>query len=614
MKSDRNDHIQSGSGQVGGGGGSLTMIANIDKLGARADTPPLFMSGASPHRAVIDGSHPMSLRESHPLATAALLLLLVLGLTACSSSDDGDSDTTAPDNTPPTITSVSPANGATDVSAFASVTVEFSEPMNQTEVHVSGDNVISGGFVSETEMEIYHEPWPGDATISITVDGMMEDNSGNDLGQDYTWTFTTETAIPSLVSTLPADGATGVALNAPIRLEFTRPMDASSFLGGATITASGGGAVAFAATDAGGGSVLLTPNAEMPVSTEITVAVSTSVMSADGYTLAAPITFTFTTGATADTTPPSLVDITPASGSTVAPGPVTITFSFDEAIDPNTFGPTELAAGLALLMGENGPEGTWSPDGTEMSITLPSTLRPGMALKATFSGYSDLAGNVNDTPTEYELTVSGTPDPWPMNDGERFWYVTESTETEPGGEPVINYFSDFVQMEDQGGGRVRWVYYQDEGFINDWGYDAYLRTSSAISQEGWYDGGVTPAESGTMSPPIELLRLPVAAGSWSGTTTVTIDGETVTGAYTVTVEGREDVNAAIPGANEDLVWYDCWRVRFQYTLTAGATPVGAGDETHWLAPGFGRVRIESTETDADGWTLDEVKDLVNVQF
>ena len=553
-------------------------------------------------------------RESRPLATAALLLLLVLGLAACSSSDDGDSDTTAPDNTPPTITSVQPADGATDVSAFATVTVEFSEPMNQTEVHVSGYNVISGWFVSETRMEIFHDPWPGDEIISITVGGMMEDNSGNDLGQDYTWSFTTETATPSLVSTLPADGATGVALNAPIRLEFTRPMDAGTFPYAATITPAGGDAIAFAATDGGGGVVTLTPTAEMPASTVIAVAVSTDAMSLDGHNLEDAIAFSFTTGTTADLTPPNLVDITPASGSTVAPGPVTITFAFDEAIDPDSFSPTELAAGLALLMGENGPEGTWSPDGAEMSITLPSTLRPGMALKATFSGFSDLAGNVNDTATEYELTVSGAPDPWPMNDGERFWYVTESTETEPGGDPVINYFSDFVQMEDQGGGHVRWVYYQDEGFTSDWGYDAYVRTSSAIAQEGWYDGGVTPAESGAMSPPVELLRLPVAAGTWSGSTTLTIGGETVTGAYTVTVEGREDVNAAIPGANEDLVWYDCWRVRFQYTLTAGATPVGAGDETHWLAPGFGRVRIESTETDADGWTLDEVKDLVNVQF
>ncbi len=543
-----------------------------------------------------------------------VLLAILFGLAACSSSDDGDGPgSTAPDTTPPTIVSVSPANGATDVNAFETVRVVFSEPMNQTEIHVSGDNVWGGWFEAEAVMLVQHDPWPGDSQITITVDGMMEDNSGNDLGADYTWSFTTETSIPALVATTPADGAAGVALNAPVRLQFTRPMDASSFASAATITANPGGAVAFTAVDGGEGYVTLTPQSDLPASVEVAVAVSTAAMSADGYSLEAPIAFSFTTGTTADTTPPTLVSVTPANGSTVPAAATTVTFTFDEAIDPSSFNATEMAAGLALLL-VDGPEPTWSPDGTQMSVPLPATLRPGMALKAVFSGFSDLAGNVNPDPYTYELTVAGEADPWPMNDGERFWYFTESTETPSGQQPVTDWYSDYVQMEDQGGGHIRWTYYQDENFSSIWGYDAYLRTSTGIFQEGWNDSGANPPESGTMTPPLELARLPVTAGSWSGTTTVDMDGESVTGNYTVTVEGQEDVNAGIPGVNEDLIWYDCWRVRFQYTLTVGATTVGSGDETSWFAPGFGRVHQETFETDGDGSTREDVVDLIGVQF
>lgn len=101
----------------------------------------------------------------------------------------------------------------------------------------------------------------------------------------------TDTTAPTVVSTSPANGATGVPRTAVIRVTFSENLDSASvtnaafsFNNGVTGTIVVSGAVA-----------TLTPTPSLPASTTITGTLSTAIKDRAGNPLAAPVTFQFTT-------------------------------------------------------------------------------------------------------------------------------------------------------------------------------------------------------------------------------------------------------------------------------------------------------------------------------
>jgi YD repeat-containing protein len=115
--------------------------------------------------------------------------------------------TTAPDTTTPTVTSFSPAAGATNVNANTNVTVTFSEAMNPATVNGSTVELRdpSNALVSAT---VSYNAASFTATLDPTAsllagitytarvrgggtDPRVKDVAGNALAADVTWTFTT---------------------------------------------------------------------------------------------------------------------------------------------------------------------------------------------------------------------------------------------------------------------------------------------------------------------------------------------------------------------------------------------------------------------------------------
>ena len=111
--------------------------------------------------------------------------------------------TTAVDNTPPTVTSVSPLAGAAGVSIGTTVIANFSESINASTVTGStyqlrdaGNNLIaatvgtSGGQITLTPSS----PLGAGATYTATITGGasgVKDLAGNALASNYSWSFTT---------------------------------------------------------------------------------------------------------------------------------------------------------------------------------------------------------------------------------------------------------------------------------------------------------------------------------------------------------------------------------------------------------------------------------------
>jgi len=120
----------------------------------------------------------------------------------------GDSTfTAAPDTSPPTVTSFSPAAGATNVNADANLTVTFSEAMDAATVNGSTvelrdpSNALVSATVSYNAASLTATLDPTSslsAGVTYTArvrgggtDPRVKDMAGNSLAADVTWTFTT---------------------------------------------------------------------------------------------------------------------------------------------------------------------------------------------------------------------------------------------------------------------------------------------------------------------------------------------------------------------------------------------------------------------------------------
>ncbi|MGE5189381.1 MAG: Ig-like domain-containing protein, partial [Gemmatimonadota bacterium] len=231
------------------------------------------------------------------------------------------------DTTPPTVSSTSPANGATGVAVNAAVTATFSEPVKNVGpatftlapaaggAGVNGTVTVSGATATFTPSANLAYATSYRATVTT---GVM-DLANNALAASYSWTFTTgaapDTTAPAVTSTNPANGATGVAVNAAVTATFSeavKNVSTTTF----TLAPAAGGAGVNGTVTVSGATATFTPSANLAYATSYRATVTTGVMDLANNALAASYSWTFTTGAAADTTAPTVTSTSPASGAT----------------------------------------------------------------------------------------------------------------------------------------------------------------------------------------------------------------------------------------------------------------------------------------------------------
>ena len=155
-------------------------------------------------------------------------------------------DTTSPsDYTPPTVSAVTPANGAIDVNKYINVTALFSEGidintltsstfvlLDPTQTPIAADITYNSGSYTATLN-------PTSALADLTtytariVSGAsgVKDPAGNELAADYVWTFTTavqDITAPTVVAVSPVNLAIGVNKAANVTVRFSEAMDAGT--------------------------------------------------------------------------------------------------------------------------------------------------------------------------------------------------------------------------------------------------------------------------------------------------------------------------------------------------------------------------------------------------
>jgi hypothetical protein len=210
------------------------------------------------------------------------------------------------------VVSTSPASGATGVPTNTLVTATLSQNAGAvtpadftlenaaTHAAVSALVAVSGPSIILTPTAMLAP----NTSYTATVRSTAEDLSGVKLGTDYSWSFKTGTTVmiqpPSVVSTLPADGTMGASIHGVITVTFNTAMDPAS-LSGAIGASTSAGAIAGAVSTAGNVATF-TPSGDLPESATVQVTVSVAAKDMSGNALAAPYSFSFTTGARTVTT------------------------------------------------------------------------------------------------------------------------------------------------------------------------------------------------------------------------------------------------------------------------------------------------------------------------
>ena len=241
-------------------------------------------------------------------------------------------DTTSPppppDTTPPTISSVSPASGATGVAVGSSVTATFSEALDPTTVSGSTFSLVASGTTTPLAATVSYDGPSKTATLNpsaallnstaytATVKGNpggVKDVAGNLMATDFSWSFTTaagpppDTTPPTVSSVSPASAATGVAVGSSVTATFSEALDPTTVSGSTFSLVASGTTTPLAATvsyDGPSKTATLNPSAALLNSTAYTATVKGNpggVKDVAGNLMTTDFSWSFTTAATGTT-------------------------------------------------------------------------------------------------------------------------------------------------------------------------------------------------------------------------------------------------------------------------------------------------------------------------
>ncbi|MBN1631669.1 MAG: Ig-like domain-containing protein [Thermoleophilia bacterium] len=208
----------------------------------------------------------------------------------------------------PTVIARAPGDGATNVPLDQSITATFDRDMDAATlttatfyIQKSGGSPLVGTVnYSAATRTATLDPLADleeAATYEVRLTTAVEAANGAPLAATVVWSFTTAGDAPTVTTKVPANGATGVPVGQTIAATFDKNMNPAT-LTSATfyVKKSGGSPLVGAVTySAGTRTASLDPAADLEAGATYEVALTTSVQGENGLSLAAAVTWTFTT-------------------------------------------------------------------------------------------------------------------------------------------------------------------------------------------------------------------------------------------------------------------------------------------------------------------------------
>ncbi len=194
--------------------------------------------------------------------------------------------------------------------------------------------------------------------------------------------------VPTVVSTIPANGATNVVVNTPISATFSMAMNPASITT-ATFTVTGPGATAVAGTVAySGATATFTPAAVLTYATVYTATITNGATASTGAPLVANYVWTFTTV----TPPPVTIATVPANAATGVPTNQVLSATFNEPMSCATLA-SPATTFVLTGPGATAVAGTVACAGAVATFTPTADLAVNTVYTATITtGAEDLAG------------------------------------------------------------------------------------------------------------------------------------------------------------------------------------------------------------------------------
>lgn len=238
-----------------------------------------------------------------------MAFLLVAFVAGCGSDGGGSPPPPAPaDTTAPTVSSTNPGSAATGVAINRNLTATFSEAMNPatctatTFTLMQGSTPVTGAVtcVGRTATLDPTSNLVASTIYTATITTGVKDLAGNALAVNKTWNFTTgataDTTAPTVSSTDPANTATGVVVNSNIAATFNEAVDPATITA-ANFTLTQGATPVSGTVTSTNAVATLNPTSNLAASTLYTATLTTGIKDLAGNALAAPFTWSFTTGA-----------------------------------------------------------------------------------------------------------------------------------------------------------------------------------------------------------------------------------------------------------------------------------------------------------------------------
>ena len=373
------------------------------------------------------------------------------------------------DTIKPTVTVTDPVDRDSYVSVNKKISITFSEVMDPVTISTAtfkvipadGPGTITGtvAYTGNTATFMPNSNLANRTQYTVTVTTGAKDLAGNALANNYIWSFTTEntgggstsdTTAPTVSSTNPVTNLVTPVTNVPINQKIAVTFSEAMAITTTFVVTGPGGAVAGEFAYAGG-VVTFTPGTNLvPVNlvnnTSYTVTITAAgAKDLAGNALASNYVWSFTTGAVADTTAPTVSSTDPVTNlvTPVTNVPVNkkIAVTFSEAMDiTTTFAVT--GPGGAAVAGEFAYAGsvvTFTPGTNLVPVNLAyDTL---YTVTITAAEAKDLAIPANTLAANYIWTFRTKIEPLalvPLGTNSDFAVLAGSTVTNTGVLTTIN--------------------------------------------------------------------------------------------------------------------------------------------------------------------------------
>jgi hypothetical protein len=324
----------------------------------------------------------------------------------------------------PTVVAVNPPVSATGIGTNVIPQIEFSADMDQatqTGMTLStGGSAIAGAYSWNANVNCCTRgpgtilaftpaaPLSPNTTYTVTYTNALTDTAGNAIAPG-SFTFTTGAGADTTNNSSGSDFTSGIAnvgVNFVPRVDYTKPMnpidvDASTLL--LYNSDSGKYIQGVVAVAPNGLSATFTPSAPLLPDTQYRINQSGGDFDADAnYQYGG--NWYFTTGAGADTTPPTVSSIAPANNATAVPLNAQVVAHFSAPVEPASTpnAITVTPSGGSAIPGVV----TLASDMMTLTFVPSSSLLPGAVYNVQVSGYSDPEGNSGATFTSSFTTAS----------------------------------------------------------------------------------------------------------------------------------------------------------------------------------------------------------------